>query len=177
LKDERSSSDIWTDAGASRYFLIPDRSSLPAGSFPICTRTGRHQSVNPDALAAFEVTEDQARRWAKDQLGHTLDELKAGIDEKLGELRQQLADFNARPVADSTTITPNAASALFDLLKALPGVVGQSISGDGDRVASARAAMADLQRRLKESGIDVDDRMSKFPDRLASIRRKPDEDA
>lgn len=135
---------------------------------------GRISSVDPTWVIPFEVTEEQARRWAKDQLGHALDELKAGIDDTLAGWRQQLDDFDKRPLTDATSVTPNAASAFLDFLKALPSVVGQSISGDEQRVAAAKVAMAALQRRLKDAGIDVDDRVMDFPERLASLRTEPD---
>jgi hypothetical protein len=129
-------------------------------------------SVNPEAVGPFEVTEAQAVRWAKDELGQTLDELKHGIDERLADLHRQLDERNRTPVTENTTVTPNATPALFDLLKKLPGVIGNSLSGDTKRVESAKTAMADLQRQLKEAGVDLDERFTKFPDRLAELRKK-----
>ena len=72
---------------------------------------------------------------------------------------------------DSTTVTPNAGAAIVELLKKLPGVVAQSLSTDEQRVDAARDTMKDLQHRLKEAGIDLDDRFTAFPDRLAGIRK------
>jgi len=131
--------------------------------------------VDPEFVAPFEVTEDQARRWAKDQLGQTLDELKGAIDDKLADVRQQLEAKDREPVVASSPITPNAGAALLDFFKALPRIVGQGISGDDARVGHARQTMADLQRRLKDAGIDVDDRLQEFPERLAGLR-KPHQD-
>jgi hypothetical protein len=64
---------------------------------------------------------------------------------------------------------------LGSLLKQLPSVIGHSLSGDEALVESARKSMVDLQQRLKESGIDLDDRFTRFPDRLAELRSEAEE--
>lgn len=168
---------LWSTVDRARWFLLPDDEPRAPGAVAIRTLAGRSVTADERSLAPYEVTEEQARRWTKDHLGRTLDELKVGLDERLAELRAQLDEFNRMPVTDDTTITPNAASAIFDFVRTLPRVVGQSISGDDTRVAAARSSMAELQRRLKEAGIDVDDRVKDFPDRLASLRAKPEEPA
>lgn len=68
------------------------------------------------------------------------------------------------------------APALFDLLKQLPRVIAYSLAHDAQRVEAAKSTMADLQRRLQEAGIDLDQRFTSFPERLAELReelRKP----
>ena len=54
-------------------------------------------------------------------------------------------------------------------------MIVQSLSRDGSRLDSARRAMVDLQRRLKETGIHLDDRFTRFPDRLAELRKDANE--
>ena len=136
---------------------------------------GQQRSTDLRSLIPFEITEEQARRWAKEQLGETLDELRGRIDDKLAEFRRQLDEKNRTPVTENTTVTPNAAPALFDLLTKLPGVIGNSLSGEENRVEAAKSAMADLQQRLKDAGIDLDDRLTSFPDRLADLRKDAEE--
>ena len=63
----------------------------------------------------------------------------------------------------------------MDLLTALPRVVGQGLSADETRVAAARETMAELQRRLHAAGVEVDDRLQQFPERLAGLRKAPGE--
>jgi hypothetical protein len=163
---------LWFTEDRSRFFLVPDGQAFAPGEFIIKTLTNERETVALERLTPFEITEDQARRWAKDELGYTLDELKHGIDERLADLRRQLDEKNRTPVTENTTLTPSATPALFDLLKKLPGVIGNSLSGDEQRVESAKTAMANLQRELKEAGIDLDERFTKFPDRLAELRKK-----
>jgi hypothetical protein len=164
---------VWSTEDRSRWFLVPDDLPAVPGTLRVRSLEGRSAQIDADWLAPFQVTEDQARRWAKDQLGQTLGELKQGLDDTLAGLRQRLDEFNRTPVQEGTAITPDAASAVFDLLKQLPRVLGQSLSGDDSRVAAAAETMADLQRRLKEAGIDVDDRVKEFPARLAELRKPP----
>jgi hypothetical protein len=162
---------LWFTEDRSRFFLVPDGQVFALGAFVIETLTDQRETVTMESLAPFEIADDQARRWAKDQLGQTLDELKIGINERLAELRRQLDEKDRTPVAEDATVTPNAAPPLFELLKKLPSVIGKSLSGDESRVESAKTEMANLQRQLKEAGIDLDERFTNFPDRVAHLRK------
>jgi len=168
-------SALWNTEDRSRWFLVPGDLPLAAGTLSIRSLTGDVGQADAEWLTPFEITEEQARRWAKDQLRQSLGELKGNIDDTLADLRQRLQDFKTRHVTDATTITPNAGGALFELLSALPGVIAQSLSTDEARVDTARKTMKDLQQRLKDSGIDLDDRFTRFPDRLADLRKNPDD--
>lgn len=163
---------LWTALSPRKHFIVPRGFEFTPGEVGIRSHGGEERSVDLTSLAPYEVTEAQARRWAKDQLGRTLEELKAGLDDTLADWRKQLDEFNRTPVSESSSITPDAASALLDFVKALPRVVAGSISGDAARIAAAEKDMAGLQQRLKDAGIDVDDRVKAFPGRLADLRRK-----
>lgn len=170
-----SNFSIWTSLDRLRWFLVPDEPPFLDGSVEIADLSDARRLVDADWLRPFEVTEEQARRWAKDQLGETLDELKSAIDGKLAEVRAELEARDRAPVVESFPMTPNAGAALLDFFKALPRIVGQGISGDDARVGQARETMADLQQQLKAAGIDVDDRLQEFPERLAGLRKTPPE--
>jgi len=166
---------IWTTVDEARWFLLPDDAALAEGALHIRNLDGRTTQVDHASLAPYEITEDQARRWAKERLGQTLNELREAIDERLGELRQRLDDFNRRPVSDETSLTPNAVPAILELLRQFPRVFVESLSTDESRVDAARRTMADLQGRLRAVGIDVDDRFKDFPARLAVLRHGKEE--
>jgi hypothetical protein len=168
-----SGSSIWTAPDRSRWFLIPDDLTPVTGDLEIRNLVGEPRHGDPDWLTPYEITEAQARLLARDQLAHTLDELKTNIDGGLAKFRAQLEAKDQKPIDSSSPITPNAASVILDFLKALPRVVGQGISGDDTRVAAARETMVTLQERLKESGVDVDDRLQQFPGCLAELRKAP----
>jgi hypothetical protein len=162
---------LWSTQDRSKWFLLPYDSLLRPGTLVVRSLDGQTRDVDPIWIATFEVTEEQMHRWAKDELGYALDELKTGIDERLADLRRQLDEKSRTPIMDNTTVTPNAASALFELLKKLPGVISKSLLGEKKRVESAKTAMTDLQRQLKEAGIDLDERFTNFPDRVADLRK------
>ena len=132
--------------------------------------------VDLNSLKNYEIPETQAREWAKEQLGEALGEIRDSIDGKLSEWRERLAEFNQTPVTEDTTLTPNAAPALLSLFNQLPGIIADSLSGEGQRLGEARDAMTGLQQKLKASGIDLDDRFTNFPDRLAGLRKQPDQE-
>lgn len=163
---------LWHTRTPDRYFLVPNDCMPEGGETEIVSFDGKSATASEDWLRIFEITEDQAHQWGKDQLSQTLDELRQGLDEKLTEWRQQLDELNRRPVSESSTVNRNAGSALLDLLKLFPSVLGNSLSGEETRVDSAKQAMATLQQQLKEAGIDLDDRFTNFPDRLAELRKE-----
>ena len=107
----------------------------------------------------------------REQLEAGLTALRASLDETLAGWRAKLDAARNEPVAPDSTVTPNAVPALLDFLRALPGIVGQSISGDDARVANARQSLADLQQKLASTGIELDDRFTGYADRLAGLRR------
>jgi hypothetical protein len=163
--------ELWTIAERLRYFLVPSAHTFKSGPAIIRTPAGRYASVDSESLAAFEVTEEQARRWAKGEFGDTLEQLKLGLDSKLKEVSQQLYAAAASPAADSGAVTPDAGAALLDFLRSLPGVVGQSLSGEQRRVSAARGTAARLEQRLNDAGVGLQGNFSKFAERLASLRQ------
>ena len=135
---------------------------------------GNSVSVSAEWLAQFEITETQARRIAKDQLGRALEEIRGSIDESLAKWRSRLDAIDRTPVNEQTAVTPGAVSALVDLIKDLPGAIGASLSRDERQVARARETLTELEARLKTSGIDLDGHLGSFADRVASLRAKRD---
>lgn len=173
---EDNGMELWSSADRVRWFLIPDNIEPTTGSVRIQGLSGKSVEVDQLWLKAFEISEDQARKWAKEQFGQALGEIRGAVDEKLADWRGWLDNFNQTPVTEDMTVTPNAPSVLLDLLKQFPGVLGKSLSGDEPRVGEARNAMVELQRQLKEAGIDLDDRFTNFPDRLDDLRRNAEKE-
>lgn len=165
-----SSMNIWRTVDGERYFLISNEHPHPPGSIEIVTLTGKTARVAAEWLQSFEISEAQARRVAKSQLGDALGDLRGAMDETLAGWRERLEQSGRDPVHDRTTVTPNAASALVGLLKELPRAIGAGLSGDERRVAEARNVLARVESELKDAGIDVKGRLGEFPDRVASIR-------
>jgi hypothetical protein len=155
---------LWQSVDCERFFIVPDEFAFETGAMAITNRLGRIEQVDPRCIEPFELRPDQAHRWAREELGLVLEELRLGADARLSEAREQLANLNSngRPL--------DAAPALLDLLKSLPGVIGKSLSGDEQHLETARETMSTLQQRLRDAGIDVDERVKGFADRLASIR-------
>ena len=71
---------VWRNDEATRYFLIPDAAELPTGEFTIRTVTGRHRTADEEALRAFEISEEQATAWLKEQFGNFLDGLRGAAE-------------------------------------------------------------------------------------------------
>jgi hypothetical protein len=114
---------------------------------------------------------DEVER-AREELGEVIGELKAGIDEVLASARQRLDDKNHEPVTEDTDVTPGVGGALWELLRRMPGVIGNSLSGDAGRVGVARETLVGLDERLREAGVEVGDGLTSFADRLAGLREE-----
>jgi hypothetical protein len=166
-----ATAELWRTTDKQRFFIVPHGATLRPGSLQLHDESGVVHSVDGVDVEMFEISEAQAHAWTKDRLGATLTELRQGIDEKLSEWRARLREETITPVAPDTSLTPNALPALAAMLRALPRIVVDGVSGEADRVAAARAALAELQRKLAAGGIDVDERFTNFADRLAGLRR------
>jgi hypothetical protein len=112
-------------------------------------------------------------KQAHHELGEALDELKAGLDEVLAAARQRLNEKQHEPVATGTDLTPDVAGALWELVRRMPGVICNSLSGDEDRVQSARDTLDRLDVRLRGAGVELEDHLTGYADRLASLRDDP----
>ena len=61
--------DLWRTQASDRYFLIPDHQGSSGGSLELRSLSGAVMNTSNEAATPYEITEEQARRWAKDQLG------------------------------------------------------------------------------------------------------------
>jgi hypothetical protein len=86
--------------------------------------------------------------------------------------KSSMSSSKHSPVKPGAEVTPEAATVFFDFLKELPQVFRDSVSGDEDRVNSARKTASNLQERLNGAGLTSDDRLKDFPDRLAEIKKQ-----
>ncbi len=163
---------LWRSEDRRRWFLVPTGEAPPPGDLAIRSVTDRATALVDRGWAArFETSEAEGRDWAKGELGATLGELKQGIDAGLAGIRQRLDAAKQAPVAEDSAIAPDAGPAIFQLLKALPRVVLNSLSGNPARVEEARGASAAIEGRLREAGLDLGGGLSRFPGRLADLRR------
>jgi hypothetical protein len=103
-------------------------------------------------------------------IAREFEQLKADIDERLLTLRKSLNQMSEQPIATNSSVTRNAAPACLKFVQSLPRIVVDSISSDAERVSSAERTMTQLQVTLKDAGIDLDDRFTNFPSRLAQLR-------
>jgi hypothetical protein len=71
---------VWRTDEGTRYFLIPDDAELPVGDFLIRTVTGKHRKTDEEALRTFEISEEQATMWLKQQFGNFLDGLRGAAE-------------------------------------------------------------------------------------------------
>jgi hypothetical protein len=76
---------LYTTPDRTRYFLIPEDTDIPAGDLVLRTFAGHERSVDPEAVERHEVSEAEAREWAKDEL-----------EDVFGEMREKILGFTDR---------------------------------------------------------------------------------
>lgn len=86
---------IWSTADRERHFLIPNEADVPEGEFVLCTVVGRQKEVSEDAVLSYEVSEEEAKAWLKDQLGEVLGEAKNRLVDFAQKLREKTAEMRA----------------------------------------------------------------------------------
>lgn len=165
-----SQESLWRTLDRSRHFIIPGSVAPPPGALAIRCLSGDEISADDTWLLRFEVSEREARDWARSELGDALGELRGEIDARLSDARNALEAARHAPVSDDTDITPDAVPALLALVGKLPRAMLDSLSGKEDQVLKARESLAIIQQRLRAAGIDVGDKLEGFPDRLAGLR-------
>jgi len=161
---------LWRNVDDRRHFIVPETAIRTAGSFNIISLAGDEAAVDPDWVRRYEVNEDDAQAWAKQEFGIALGELRRRIDAKLGRMRTSLDAAKRTPVRPDSTMTPDALPALFSLARALPRAILDGLSGDAGRVTNATDKLGGIEQRLNQAGVAVDHRLSGFPHRLAGLR-------
>jgi len=166
------SEQLWRTEDHARWFIIPDADRPRPGALALRALSGEEAGVDPDWARRYEVAEAEGRAFAKEEFGYTLDEIRRRVDAKLAAMREDLDAARRTPVATDSPITPNAVPAIVALVVAkLPRVILDNLSGEPARIEKAGGELAALKQRLVAAGIDIDDRLTQFPDRLAALRR------
>lgn len=102
-------STLYTTPDRTRYFLIPDDADVPEGALTIRSfvgreRPGRVRSADEAAAVAYEVSEDEARSWVKEELGDVLGDVRErvlGFAERLKERTAGLREANRTTSTDA----------------------------------------------------------------------------
>ncbi|MCW5785581.1 MAG: hypothetical protein KIT39_19920 [Nitrospirales bacterium] len=71
------------------------------------TLTGQQQEVDPEAVAPFEVSHDEAKEWVKSELGGVLGELKGGLAGALKNWAKKPEGVKAPSSSENKTEPPD----------------------------------------------------------------------
>ncbi len=168
-----------------RFFLVPADADLPTGAQEIVALNGARRMVNPEVLASFEVSEEQARAHLEAQVGQ-------GLGQVLAVLGTLLPPAPAAPGAaiPSGSLDLTSLARLFDLapeqLRRDPAAARPAlarlaeelrltaiVSADPSPAAqsAARRRARRLAARLRRGGIDPGPWIEQLPEQLAAIAR------
>jgi hypothetical protein len=151
---------LYTSQARKKCYLVPPDLFLPPGDFVIRDVTGHEQSVDPAALAPFEVSTRQARR-------HLLRRALGLIGDATGAPDLQLRDLLRLP-----GLTARGGLRLLSGFRALLTGVP---SDDPVAQEAAREQTRALQRWLAARGIETSEPLETLPDQLREQYRETGE--
>lgn len=171
---------LWSAPESGRQFLIPNACQLPSGDFLLSTVTGREWRVDPAALAGFEVSDEEAKAWLKEQLKDVMKKLGTGMSEAqspeaaLSSAEEKsnkpgasddtqkssatpgldlLADITGTPRESLSADYAAVGRAFRSYLENMAGTTSDAISGELDRMEAAREHMRRWAETLREHGV------------------------
>lgn len=165
-----TSPTLHTTLDRARWFLIPAGEIGPAGTLAVIDLAGNEQKLHPLWLGRHEVPEERALAILRGEFGETLDELRGAADGALSEFRDKIAALKRAQAAEGSPYNGDSLPALVALAKALPGLVADSLSSEGERQKAATARAAHVEERLRQAGIDLEGKLNAFPGRLSALR-------
>jgi hypothetical protein len=121
---------FWTDSKRSRYFLIPNNQKLTRGSFVIHTLTGAQKKVTQRAIAAFEISQNEAKTYLETEINQEIQQAKATFSHL----------FSSTQVAEEPLSIPNIISSLL-------GITPQELENNPE---AAQTAFVNLYTDIKE---------------------------
>ena len=171
---------LWSNVEKTRQFLIADIYQLPPGDFLLSTATGREWRVDPVALAKFEISDEEAKAWLKEQLRCVMKKLGTGMRETQspeaslsGETKESnkpgvsddaqkssatpgldlLADITDTPRESLNTNYASVGTALRSYLENMVQTTSDAASGEPDRMEAARERMRQWAETLRKHGV------------------------
>lgn len=197
---------LWSDITRTRHFLIPDGDELSAGDFELRTVTGRQKRVGAETVARYEITHEDAKAWLKDQFGQVVESAKESILDSIRSKMAQEPDLDAwfgqrthksTSKPETTTDLPalslfaelsgesaeqlqsnprSLARAIQTLMSQLGTMFSDATAVDETRVDAARERFKNLRHILQQHGLNVNDAMTKFPDKLREAYQSAERD-
>jgi hypothetical protein len=161
---------LWINGDTTRFFLIPAGQPLPAGAVLLQSLTGETATVDENAAAYFEVSEDEARqhfqaqhyRDAADVLVSRLNEVfEAPVDEQEAVFAEAVLNPPPeQPIADPETLQKELKQFFEQMATLLEG----TISGKEEARAAARKHLRRIRKSAAEKGIPLDESFEWLPD-------------
>jgi hypothetical protein len=127
---EEVTTRLYTTPDRTRHFLIPDDAALPPGDLLLRTSTGRERAVAEAAVAEYEVTEEEAREWAKEQLGEVFGEMRGrilGFTDRLKQRTAEIREENRRTAEEGMADAPPEVREALGRLRSGLRDLGQAI--------------------------------------------------
>lgn len=188
---------LWSDEARTRHFVLPADTNLPTGSFVLRTVTGKQRQVDPDAVAPFEVSQQEAKDWVKAEFGLVLGQAKTALADALRPLQEPrhrpprrrrpapsgeeggqsgsvlalFAALTGEPVERLRSDPEAVTRGLRRLTDEFGAIVGDATALEETRLDTAKDRVRGLRAALNRHGIPVSAKVEALPDLLRQIQR------
>ncbi len=191
--------NLYTNITQTKYYLIPTDLDLPTGDFVLRDSAGNEWLVDEQAVAEYEVGEDEVKAHIKAQaraaFGQLKESLLGSVQMGLTQARQEMAaqreareaaadpewvkkllGFTADELAENPQVGEDWLRGVLDGVKT---VLEGAASSDADEQQVAREVMDGVRARFTAAGIETNERMMQLPDQLQEnvFNRDPSERA
>ena len=187
---------LWSDIERSRFFLISGDCKIPPGDFPLRTITGRQMEVEPNALAPFEISREEAKTWLNSQFDRVLEEAKGKLTNYLSNLGQSatqsqpdseqkkadteektssepaypslslLSELTGEPVENLQTEPDAIARSIHHIFSNLIAIWENATAANPEQLQTARNQIKNFRSILQTHGITVSEKLDEIPDQL-----------
>lgn len=185
---------LWLTPNAERFFLIPQDQALAAGTTRIQTLDEKQQSVDETALAAFEITREQAEEHTKNQLNQAMYQAKTAFSDLIAFARlldkqqketpsleadpdetwQPGLDFLSTFLSAFSNKKPedpeDAQEILLHFLTNFQEMIESTTNGDSASIELTRNYIYDLRHTLQQYGIELDESVADLPEQVHGLR-------
>ncbi len=163
-------STLYADPDQTRFFLVPDDAAPPPGGLVLWSLTGSRLEVDPEGIALYEITEEEAKERTRDLLtGYARQ--ATGVLAGLGAMMRQAAEAEPGPpepvpaqanLAQTLGLTEeelkNDPEAVMEGLRHIGAGLSQSLADLlSDDPASAEATRERVRALAEAVGVDPDE--------------------
>jgi hypothetical protein len=173
---------LYTSITFDRYFSLPAGHELPEGDYVLRSlkRGNAELHVDPEAVAPYEITREEAEAYVCEQVEQGLSQVwalaqlkaqeraeeRAESRKKARQVAKNLFGFTAEELREDPEVAEAHADQIDDFFKGLKTLLGGALRGDAEGLEAADEQMQAFKAALEEAGVEVSEDFERLPEKL-----------